>query len=77
MFIVYILHSSKYDKTYVGYTGNLEQRLKHHNELGNKGWTIKYRPWELVYKEEFEEKSEAMKRERWFKSGVGMIQKII
>jgi hypothetical protein len=27
----------------------------------------------LVYKEEFEEKSEAMKRERWFKSGVGRL----
>jgi len=27
--------------------------------------------WELLYKEEFENKSEALKREKWLKTGVG------
>ncbi|WP_325635244.1 GIY-YIG nuclease family protein, partial [Parapedobacter sp.] len=45
MFTVYVLHSGKHDKIYIGFTSNLEQRLKSHNELGKKGWTIKFRPW--------------------------------
>jgi putative endonuclease len=71
MFIVYILYSREHGKTYVGYTSDLEQRLRSHNELGKRGWTIKYRPWELIHTEEYENKSEAIKRERWLKSGFG------
>ena len=26
---------------YIGYTGNMQERLVSHNELGKKGWTIK------------------------------------
>ena len=64
MYIVYALHSPKYDKIYIGYTSNLEQRLLSHNKLGTKGWTIKYRPWEVIHAEEFEKKAEVMKREK-------------
>jgi len=64
MFTVYALHSPKHDKIYIGYTSNLEQRLLSHNKLGTKGWTIKYRPWEVVYTEEHETKSEF-----WIKIG--------
>lgn len=46
MFTVYALHSPQYDKIYIGYTSNLDSRVRSHNELGTKGWTIKYRPWE-------------------------------
>ncbi|MBK8557732.1 MAG: GIY-YIG nuclease family protein [Lewinellaceae bacterium] len=70
-YTVYILFSKTYSKSYVGFTANLEERLKSHNELGNKGWTIKYRPWVLVHTEEYETKSEAMQREKYLKSGVG------
>ncbi|MBK8558267.1 MAG: GIY-YIG nuclease family protein [Lewinellaceae bacterium] len=52
-YTVYILFSKTYSKSYVGFTANLEERLKSHNELGNKGWTIKYRPWVLVHTEEY------------------------
>jgi len=48
MFTVYVLHSEKYGKIYIGYTSNLQERLKSHNELGKKGWTVKFRPWTLV-----------------------------
>ncbi|HET8866149.1 MAG TPA: GIY-YIG nuclease family protein [Gracilimonas sp.] len=71
MFIVYALYSPNYEKIYVGYTSNMEQRLLSHNKLGKKGWTIKFRPWELVFTEEFEDKKEAMKREKQLKSAKG------
>src|SRR6476620_3644468 len=62
MYVVYILYSTKYNKIYVGYTSNLQERLISHNELGKKGWTIKYRPWTLVYSEQYESKELAIKR---------------
>ena len=71
MYNVYVLYSVKYDKIYIGYTSDLKQRLLSHNKLASKGWTVKYRPWELIYKEEYSEKSDAMKREKELKSHRG------
>ena len=71
MYTVYVLYTRLYAKTYVGFTSDLSGRLRSHNELGQKGWTMKYRPWELVFTEEYGRKSEAMAREKWLKSGVG------
>ncbi|MGJ1269095.1 GIY-YIG nuclease family protein [Sphingobacterium spiritivorum] len=44
MFTVYVLYSGVYDKIYIGMTSDLPGRLLSHNELGTKGWTIRYRP---------------------------------
>ena len=71
MYTVYILYSEKFDKTYVGFTSDLEKRFLSHNELGKKGWTIKFRPWRIIHTENYETKSAAMLREKYFKSGVG------
>ncbi|MGY6559404.1 MAG: GIY-YIG nuclease family protein [Nitritalea sp.] len=71
MFTVYALYSQKFDKIYVGFTSNLEQRLLSHNHLGKKGWTIKYRPWSVFHTETFKTKSEALKREKELKTGNG------
>ena len=71
MFTVYVLHSVNYDKIYIGFTSDLQQRLKSHNELGIKGWTIKFRPWILAYTEEYLLKPEAMKREKELKTATG------
>ncbi|MDR8393558.1 GIY-YIG nuclease family protein [Aliifodinibius sp. S!AR15-10] len=71
MFYVYALYSPDYEKIYIGYTSHLEQRLLSHNELGTKGWTVNYRPWELVYGEQHETKGEAMRREKQLKSARG------
>jgi len=71
MYTVYILHSPNYNKIYIGFTSNLEARLLSHNELGIKGWTIKFRPWNLVHTEVFQTKVEAMKREKELKSATG------
>ena len=70
MFTVYVLHSPKYDKLYVGMTSNPEMRIFAHNNLP-KGWTKKFRPWVLIYKEEYTTKSEAMTREAQLKSFQG------
>lgn len=73
MFNVYVLYSEKYNRIYVGMTSNLEERFKSHNELGKKGWTIKFRPWIIVYSEEYQEKSAALKREKQLKSAQGRL----
>ena len=69
-YFVYVIFSEKYDKIYIGVTSNLEKRLFAHNNLP-KGWTKNFRPWNLVYTEEFTEKSEALKREKELKSHQG------
>ncbi len=71
MFTVYVLYSENFNKIYIGFTSNLEQRLLSHNRLGKKGWTIKFRPWTLIYTEEFDEKKDAMHREKELKSSRG------
>jgi len=70
-FVVYILYSEKFNKTYTGFTSNLIQRFKSHNFLETKGYTLKFRPWEVIYVDFFDSKSEAMKREKFLKKGVG------
>ena len=78
-FVVYILFSESHQKTYIGFTSNLIERFKSHNVLGVKGYTIKYRPWKVVYVEFFTSKSEALKREKFLKAGNGreFVKKII
>ena len=71
MYTVYVIFSEKYQKIYTGFTSNINQRLLAHNELETKGYTPKYRPWKLIYNEEFVLKSEAMKREKQLKSAKG------
>ena len=78
MFTVYALFSEKHNKIYIGMTSNLEMRVFAHNNLP-KGWTASFRPWKLVYTEEFSLKHEALKREKELKSDQGreFIRKII
>jgi putative endonuclease len=71
MFTVYVLYSEKFNKIYIGYTSDLEKRFLSHNELGTKGWTIKFRPWKIIHTESFQTKAEAMKREKELKSSRG------
>ena len=71
MFTVYVLYSETYNKIYIGYSANMEERLKSHNELATKGWTIKFRPWKIIHQELFREKADALKREKQLKSAKG------
>ncbi|GEM_PF-2774745 len=52
-YVVYVLYSIRYDKIYIGYTSNLIERFKSHNVLGKKGWTIRFRPWQVVNAENY------------------------
>ncbi|MBT8256183.1 MAG: GIY-YIG nuclease family protein [Bacteroidia bacterium] len=70
-FVVYVMRSEVSGKRYVGYTGNLIARIRSHNQLSSKGWTINHRPWYVIYVEFFTSKQRAMTRERYFKTGVG------
>ena len=67
MFYTYILFSELTNKFYVGSTGNLEDRINRHNSGRSKA-TKSGIPWKLVYTENFENRSEAFKREMEIKN---------
>ena len=69
-FVVYVLYSKKYDRFYVGFTQDLKRRLKEHNSGKTKS-TKAYLPWVVVYTERVKERTQARKREKYLKSGVG------
>jgi putative endonuclease len=71
MYYTYVLYSPGSNKIYVGQTSDLNHRMETHNSIENKGWTNRYSPWELLYREEFHTRSEAMIREKQLKSAKG------
>ena len=54
-------------KYYIGVSDNPEQRLIYHNSI-EKGFTSRYRPWEIKFTKEYPTKIKAMKIERKIKS---------
>ncbi|MBN1618117.1 GIY-YIG nuclease family protein [Candidatus Dojkabacteria bacterium] len=72
MYYVYILQSINFpQKTYVGYSQNIKQRLSRHN-TGNVKSTYKYRPWRVKFYCAFEERLTAMRFERYLKTASGI-----
>jgi putative endonuclease len=70
MFYVYVLRSLKNNYRYIGQTNNLEKRLLEHNEGMTK--SIRFQiPFVLEYSETFETRIEAIRREKFLKSGKG------
>ena len=66
-FVVYILYSAQLDGYYIGYTGDdIDMRLRKHNS-NHKGYTGKVSDWVVGYTELYEDKIEAMKREKQIK----------
>lgn len=79
MFYVYILHSVKSNRYYVGCSENILRRLAEHNTCKVSS-TKAYVPWKLIYSEKFANKSEAFKREKEiksFKSGIRFKQLVM
>ena len=74
MYIVYILRSVKDYKLYVGFTGNLKNRLKKH-KYGEVKSTKHRRPLELVYHEKWTSSGVARRREKYLKSLYGSKEK--
>jgi len=72
MYYTYVLKSCNFDRHYYGHTSDLQARLKKHNQ-GKVRSTKAYRPWKIIYYETFSTKSEAFRREMFFKSVEGRI----
>lgn len=69
MYTVYVL-VNKDNRLYIGLTNNLSRRLREHFNRYNSS-TKPYRPFSLLYREEFASRPETRKREKYLKSGVG------
>ena len=70
MFYVYILKSVRTGKLYKGSTSDLRTRVNGHNSGKTKS-TRAGRPWRLIYYEAFLNKSDALREEKFLKSGKG------
>lgn len=65
-FHVYILQSQSSGRFYVGQTEHLDERIKYHQSNYSK--TNKNRgPWKLLYTEQYETRSDTMRRESYIK----------
>lgn len=74
MYYLYILQSKIGDHFYIGSSSNINRRLQEHNQ--EKSFSTKpYRPWVLIYKEEYQERSSAAKREYFLKHPAGYQEK--
>ena len=69
-YCVYVLQSRRDLLLYHGYTTNLEKRIIDHNRGKTKS-TSKRRPMKLIYCEFFINKSDALRREKYFKTSQG------
>lgn len=67
MYYVYILRCTD-GSLYCGYTTDVEKRFEKHKSGKGAKYTKSHPPLEVVYKEEFENKSDALKRECEIKS---------
>ena len=71
MFYVYVLKSKKKEgQLYTGYSSNLKKRFTEHNN-GKSSATKPYLPWELIFYEAYKSKSDAKRREMYFKTTKG------
>ena len=67
-YYVYVLKSDLNGRLYTGHTSNLEKRLIQHNS-GHTKSTKPHIPYKIIYFEEFNSRLEAVKREKYLKSG--------
>lgn len=66
MHFIYIIKSLKNESLYIGYTENINRRIREHNN--NESFTTKkYSPWELVYLEGYKDQKDALDREKKLK----------
>jgi putative endonuclease len=70
MFHVYVLRSGKTGRRYIGSCEDVAQRLRQHNSGASKA-TRHGIPWNLVHSETFPTRVQAVRKERYFKTGRG------
>jgi len=64
---VYILQSEDSGRYYIRRSKTPEKRLQHHNSTST-GFIARYRPWELVFTQEFSTKESAVAAEQLTKN---------
>ena len=69
-YCVYVLFSRKDLLLYIGYTANIEERIKNHH-LGMTKSTAPRRPLELIFCEFYLFEADARRREMYFKTTAG------
>ena len=70
MYFTYVLQSEKDKQLYIGFTKNLKKRIVLHNE-GKVRATAGRRPLTLIYYEACWDEFDAVKREKYLKTGYG------
>ena len=71
MYYTYILFSLKSGILYCGSSADLKQRFEDHNAGLGGVYTRKHRPFKLVFYEAFLAKEDALKQEKFYKTGYG------
>ena len=66
MYTVYILYSEKINKYYIGFSSDVQEDFRKHNNA-SKGFTNTGRPWIIVYTKSFDNKKDAENREHQLK----------
>ena len=77
VYYVYLILSKKISKyrSYVGYTNDLEKRLKLHNSSKGAKFT-KGAKWDVIYVKKYDDKKDAMKEEYKLKKNYKLRNKI-
>jgi len=70
MYYVYLLRSETTEKLYIGYSKDLKKRLLEHNNKVTKSTRFGI-PWKLIYYEAFNNKKDALREEKFLKTGKG------
>jgi putative endonuclease len=71
LYFVYVLENNFDRGWYIGFTTDLKQRIDDHNS-GKGGKTTKTKQnWKLIYFEGYQNKKDALGREKFLKSGSG------
>ncbi|MCR4328095.1 MAG: GIY-YIG nuclease family protein [Patescibacteria group bacterium] len=71
MYWVYVLENQNDKGWYIGYTINLEKRLREHQSGYGSRTTSARNNWEMIYYEGYKNQLDAKGRERFLKSGSG------
>jgi putative endonuclease len=71
MYYTYLLENQDDKSWYIGFTSNLRQRVKEHQESKGGRTTSLKKHWKLIYYEAYLMKDDAIGREKFLKSGSG------
>ena len=71
MWYFYVLESKKDSSWYKGHTNDLQRRFAEHNDGRGGTYTKKFVPFMMIYIETYIEESDALKAERFYKTGYG------